>query len=54
MFRLDELEQRLNTLPDEEEMMFASEKDIYEDFLSAIRVIDTNEDIGLLDNIGSK
>ena len=48
---LDELEQRLNTLPDEEEMMFASEKDIYEDFLSAIRVIDTNEDIGLLDNM---
>ena len=48
---LDELEQRLNTLPDEEEMMFASEKDIYEDFLSAIRVIDTNEDISLLDNM---
>ena len=50
---LDELEQRLNTLPDEEEMMFTSEKDIYEDFLSAVRVIDTNDDVGLLDNIGA-
>ena len=34
-FLLAELEQRLNTLPDEEEMMFMNEKDIYEDFLSA-------------------
>ena len=50
---LDELEQRLNTLPDEEEMMFTNEKDIYEDFLSAIRVIDTNDNSDLFDNMAA-
>ena len=50
---LDELEQQLNMLPDEEEMMFTNEKDIYEDFLSAIRVIDTNDNGDLFDNMAA-
>ena len=46
---LDELELRLNALPEEEEMMFADEDDIYNDFLNAVRVIDTDNNNNVAD-----